>query len=436
MRQIFAKKNYMLLHEDGTIHYPFSKFLSSKFINPHTHGAVSKSLRILYVFCRAHRIELALRAVEGRCLSFDETKQLVDLCYRPIPEIEAMSDKKVVFLTGAKAGKAPINLPDAVESNTASKQANYISQYLKFFFEVFLDPNIRSSTLRNDLDRAYNITRHQMNTTITGTKQGHHHDIKSLPHDKFIEVIRAIFLRPEELFLSESGKISRNLLRDRAMALLACEGLRPGTLGNVTRTNYRPESSHLVITDNRVKRRERVTANTPVLKLGASTRVNSASETMIQLWPFTIEAIDDYINIERVAVLSKRLTNQSNGFLFLSEKGEPFKHRASITDMFSRLGIRLAELGLLEVGDDPYFPNVRKYDFCGSVLRHSSAALFLKHKGTDDRAKDQMKSRFGWTHNSNMPERYAARTISDQANINLMEFSENLIAEAQAKKHK
>jgi integrase len=157
---------------------------------------------------------------------------------------------------------------------------------------------------------------------------------------------------------------------------------------------------------------------------------------MIQLWPFTIEAIDDYINTERVAVLSKRLANQSNGFLFLSEKGEPFKHRASITDMFSRLGIRLAELGLLEVGDDPYFPNVRKYDFCGSVLRHSSATLFLKHKGTDDRAKDQMKPRFGWTHSSNMPERYAARTISDQANINLMEFSGNLIAEAREKKQK
>jgi integrase len=218
------------------------------------------------------------------------------------------------------------------------------------------------------------------------------------------------------------------------MTLLACEGLRPGTLGNITQADFRPEPGYLTITDNRAKRSEAVTTKTPVLKLGVSTQVNSASETMIQLWPFTVAAIRDYINTERTAVLSKRLINRSNGFLFLNEKGEPIKHRASITQMFNVLGQRLAALGMLDVGDDPYFPNKKQYDFYGYVLRHSSASLFLQLKGVDDRAKDQMKPRYGWTTQSIQPERYAARAIADQGNIDLMEFNSSLMADVLARK--
>ena len=218
------------------------------------------------------------------------------------------------------------------------------------------------------------------------------------------------------------------------MTLLACEGLRPGTLGNIVRADFRPEAAHLSITDNRAKRSEIVSTKTPVLKLGASTQVNSASETMIQLWPFTISAVQDYINTERNAVLSKRLINKSNGFLILSEKGEPIKHRASITEMFNRLGQRLLALGLLDVGKDPYFPDKKQYPFYGYVLRHSAASFYCKVKGTDDRTLDSMKIRFGWTMNSNMPQTYAARALSDKGNIDLMEFNADLLADVHAKK--
>ena len=340
-------------------------------------------------------------------------------------EVELLSNKKIVHITNSKAGKAPKSFPAAVEPNTALKRLIHIAHYLRFYLEVFLEPNIRSHSLREALRKEYEKVIHRLQNTIRGTKQGHHHDIQSLPSNKFIEIIRTIFVLPEKLFINRSGTPSRTLLRDRAIALLACEGLRPGTIGNIARSDFRPDSGHLVIKDNR-KKRNVTTSSTPVLKLGASTQVNSASEGMIELWPFTVKAIDEYIDTERTTILSKYLKNRSAGFLFLNEKGEPIKHRSLITDIFHRLGERLTELGLLDVGNDPYFKNQKQYDFYAYVLRHSAASFFIEVNGISDRALDSMKIRFGWTMNSVQPQRYAARALSDQANINLMEFYEQL----------
>lgn len=443
----------MLLHDDGSIHYPFSKFLTDQFTNPHTRELVAQSLRVFYRFCTAHQIELAFRSNESRCLTYDEAKNLAELCYRPLAEVEAMGDKKVVFLTSSKAGKGPREMPNAVEPNTASKRINHIAQYLDFYREVFLEPNLRSISAREQLKHEYDKIGRQLRRTIRGTKQNHHVAIKSLPADKYMEIVRAVFVRPEDLFQTKGGKASRTLLRDRAMVLLSCEGLRPGTLGNIALGDFRPNSELLVIKDNRAKRTERITTNTPKLKMGDSNLINNASETMITLWPFTVRAIQDYIDAERSAVLMKRLTNRSNGFLFLTDEGEPIKHRSSISEMFNRLGKRLAALGLLNVGDDPYFENQEKYDFYGYVLRHSAASFFLAQKCTEfatdagigqpsqykdvpDRVKDLMKLRFGWTVNSKMPELYAARALSDNANIVLMEFNQSLLDAAQAQKQR
>jgi len=433
MRQVAAKRSYLLLHDDGTIHFPFSKFLTDKFSNPNTRELVGQSLRIFYRFCIAHEIELAVRATEGWCLTYNESKNLLGLCYRPLGEVESLTIKKVVQITSAKAGKAPQDRPNAVQQNTVKKRLIHIAQYLQFYLEVFLKPNIRSKTLCETLRHEYEETTHELKNKIRGTKQGHHHNIISLPSDRFLEIIRAIFVRSENLFLNKTGGVSRNLLRDRAMALLACEGLRPGTLGNIARSDYHDKSSHLVIKDNREKRTD-TASTTPVLKLGDSILVNSASEGMIELWPFTVKAIDDYIRTERTSILSKHLKNRSKGFLFLNEKGEPIKHRASITDMFHRLGKRLSELGLLDVGNDPFFRNQKEYDFYAYVLRHSSASYFLERNGTEDRKLDAMKHRYGWTKNSVQPQLYAARAYSDQANILLMEFNEQLMTKVRQKK--
>ena len=325
MKHVLAKKNFLLLHADGSIIYPLSKFITDRFGNPHTRELAAQSLRVFYRFCSAHHIDLSLLAVEGRCLAYNQARQLADLCYRPLSELEKLSDGQIVRLTSSKAGKRPQDLTLAVEPNTAKKRLNHIATYLDFYREVFLAPNIRSNALRQQLKEDYDRVAHQLKATITGTKQGHHHDIRSLPSDKFLAIIRAVYKCTDELFVSETGKPSRTNLRDRAMVLLACEGLRPGTIGNIARADFRLGSNHLVIKDNRGNRPQ-TTTNTPVLKLGASTQVNSASETMIELWPFTVSAIQDYIDTEREAILSQHLQNRSLGFLFLNEKGKPIKH--------------------------------------------------------------------------------------------------------------
>lgn len=430
MRTHLAGHNFLLLHDDGRIHYPFSKFLTARFDNPHTRELVSQPLRLLSRFMSAHGIELAVRALEGRCLSYSECSDLVGLCYRPLDEVELLSDKKVRLITSAKAGQAPRDVRGALEDNTAKKRLFYIAAYLQFYREAFLDEHIRSSSIRTDLSDNYELTRKRLTDEIRGTKQTHHLNIRSLPSAKFLEIIRAVVLQPERIFLAKSGKASGTLYRDRAMALLACEGLRPGAIANIARDDFRASGGYLNIKDNRKKRQGRTTTGTPVLKLGQSTSVNSASETMISLYPFTVTAIQDYINNEREAILSKHLQNRSRGFLFLSQVGGPIGHRSSLTSMFHDLGIRLKSLGFLNVGDDPYFHNKLEYDFYGYVLRHSAASLFVEFKGASDATLDEMRIRFGWTALSKMPQRYADRALSDRANVDLMDFYQSLIGDS------
>jgi hypothetical protein len=433
MRQVEARRNFLLLHDDGSIHYPFSRYLTNEFTNPNTRELVAQSLRIFYRFLTANRIELAIRATEGRCLTDGEASKLVGLCYRPLPEVEDLSDRKVISIMSSKAGKASKDLIGAVEANTARKRLNDIAVYLERYREVFLDPNIRSESTLTRLKDEYTKITKKLKREIRGTKQGHHHQIQSLPTEKFQAVIKEIYVHPERLFQSDSGAPSRTLYRDRAMALLACEGLRPGSIGNIAINDFKPRSGFLDIVDHRDKL-GRPSSGHMVAKGSASTQVNYATETMISLFPLTIDAVSHYIKTERNAVLLKQLANQSSGFLFLSEQGRPLMHRASLTRMFNRLGKRLLSIGLLDVGEDPYFSSRKKYDFYGYVLRHSAATFYCQQKGTDDKTLDSMKIRFGWTVNSKMPQIYAARALSDQANIDMMEFNSSLMADVLAKK--
>ncbi|WP_428508704.1 hypothetical protein [Roseateles sp.] len=375
----------------------------------------------------AHGIELAVRALDGRCLTYGECADLAGLCYRPLDEVELLTDKKVKLITSAKAGQAPRDARGAVEDNTAKKRLFYIAAYLQFFREAFLDEHIRSSSTRSELAESYARTQKRLTDEIRGTKQNHHVNIRSLPSAKFLEIIRVVVVEPERIFLTASGKVSSTLYRDRAMVLLACECLRPGAIANIARDDFRPSGGYLNIKDHRKKRQGRTTTGTPVLKLGQSTSVNSASETMITLYPFTVSAIQDYIREEREPILTKRLRNLSRGFLFLSQNGGPIGHRSSLTTMFHELGEQLRELDFLSVGDDPYFHDKAQYDFYGYVLRHSAASLFVESKGTSDATLDEMRIRFGWTALSKMPQRYADRALSDKANIDLMDFNQSLL---------
>lgn len=434
MRQVTARRNYLLLHDDGSIHYPFSRYLTHEFTNVNTRELVGQSLRVLHRYLSAKGIELAFRAAEGRCITDGEANELIGLCYRPLPEIERLSDRKIISIISSRAGKAPKELPGAVEPNTARRRLIDIAAFLARYREVFLDPNIRSESTLTKLKDEYAVIVLKLINSIRGTKQNHHIQIQSLPSEKFLSLIQEIYVNPDRLFQSDSGEPSRTMWRDRAMALLACECLRPGTIGNIAIKDFKPSSGMLDIVDHREKRGKQSSGHL-VTKGGVSTSVNYATETMISLWPFTIDAISHYIKTERDTVLLKGLANRSSGFLFLSEKGGPIGHRSSLTRMFNRLGKRLTILGLLDVGNDPYFTDKKKYDFYGYVLRHSAASFYCKEKGTDPKVLDSMKKRFGWTADSKMPQIYAARAMSDKANIDMMEFNANLIAEVQAKRH-
>lgn len=247
MEKVEAGINYLLLHDSGAIHYPFSHYLTRNFTNPNTRELVAQSLRVLYRFLIATRIELAYRAVEGRCLSDGEGNKLIGLCYRPLPEIERLSDRQIIHIVSAKAGRAPKDLRGAVQDNTAKNRLTDIAQYLQHYREVFLDPNIRPEPLLTKLTKEYLKTTEKLIREIRGTKQNHHNEIQSLPTEKFLAIIREICIRPELLFQTDSGEPSRTIYRDRAMALLACECLRPGTIGNIAIRNFKPNSEYLDI---------------------------------------------------------------------------------------------------------------------------------------------------------------------------------------------
>lgn len=425
-----ARENCLLLFGDGRIHYPFSRFLTDHFDNPHTRGLVGQSLRIFGRFLEAHRIELATRAIDGHCLSLRECKQIAGLCYRPLPEIENLTDKQIVLITSAVATRPPDARPNAVRQNTVKRHLIHIAAFLKHYSEQILSSHVRSNSIRVELISSYQQTCDSLRSRIGGEKENHHHNIKSMPGFHFLKVIREVYLYPEKLFLTDLGKATSTLYRDRAMTLLACENMRPGSIGNIFRKDFNASDGYLEVKDHRRARAKRPTTGTPVLKLGDSKAVNSASETMLKLYPFTIDAVNDYINLERGAILAERLTNNSNGFLFLNNKGEPIGHRSTITRLFNRLGKQLDKLGLLDVARDPYVRNKKKYEFNAYVLRHSAASLYLAEKGTAETIKDSMKIRFGWTANSKMPETYAARAMSDAANVDLMDFYTSIVTEA------
>lgn len=428
MRLEKAKSASVILDDNGHVHYPFSKFLSFTSENPHTQESISRSLRLFFRFLTAHNIELAVRAIQGKCLGLPEMQALSALCWRPLDEIELMKEKKVVVLGSIQANKPPKNLPNAVESNTARERLLDIAAYLRFYLDFLLLPLVISSSLRIQLQKEYEVTCNFLKKQISGTKQSHPLKIQSLPTSKFLQIIREFVVNPEQLFQNQSGGLSRTIQRDRAMALLACEGVRPGALGNIILADFRPTSKHLVIKDNS-QRRGAVKTSTPVQKLARSTKVNNASEIMIELWPWTVSAISEYIESERSDILEKKLINSSKGFLFLSSRGEPIGHRGTITYMFNRLGKRLAKLKFLEIGDDPYFYDKKQYDFYAYVLRHSSATFYHDKKVKTEADLDTMKIRFGWTQTSSMPQLYAARSHSDRANIDLADFNEKLMSE-------
>lgn len=420
----------MLLFEtDGHVHGPFTWFVSEKYENPHTRELAVAALRVLHRFLQLYNIDLAARALDNLCLSAVECRYLRNTAYLALPSLDRMSDKVLQRVT-SKTSSDPRDLPGAVEQNTAAKRLQTIASFLDWYRDNLLHDAIRSPQARLDLKCEYDRVVDRLTNYVSRTPNGHH-SIRSLPTPRYLAIIREVFVNPESLFKTASGAPSNTMMRDRAMVLLAIEGLRPGAVGNVAIDDFRfrPGDSHgyVAIKDNTARRGTPVTSGTPTAKGIRSILAHYNSEITVRLWPFTCAAIQEYIDGERSIEIAKVLANRSKSMIFVRDKGAPIGHRTTISSMFARLGRQLNTLGLLDVGRGDPFGNGSTYEFSAYTLRHSAATLYYSENKCLGDVKDRMRIRFGWTPNSTMPDHYANRALSEAASIDMNEFYESLL---------
>jgi integrase len=426
-----AQNLTLLIDGDGVINAPMSIYLNEEYDNPNTKDLVSVPLRVLHRFLMVHGIDLPSRALEGECLKAVECKWLAELAYRPLEEIEQMSDEMLKRFNTTSRKTNAMDLKGALEPNTVAKRLNRMAHFLKRYREGILDESIRSAALKAQIKDRYTVVCMQLENRIRGTKQGHHHNIRSLPIERYKQVIRELVVNAETLFCTESGKPSATMMRDRAISLLAAEGLRPGAIGNLTVDDFRYRAGdltgYMVIKDNVARRGTTVTSAVPTVKGIRSTKQPHNSNITVSLWPFTCQAIKDYLDGERDAVLGRRLANRSKSFLFVAEHGRPIGDRTTLSAVFSSLGYRLKALGFLNVAEGDPYATGKHYKFTAYTLRHSAATLFYKTHAKNKNVLDLMRERFGWTARSTAPSRYAKRSMSEAASVDMQEFHETLL---------
>jgi len=430
-----------LASDTGILHVPGTLYLNETYTNHHTKHVVAKALRIWVRLADAFDIDLAARALKGRWLAEAEKKALRYLVFRPIEEIESMSDRAVKTIASAKKNREPNQRKGAVEPNTALKQLVGIADFLLWFHKKILEPHMPIGAVVSEaLRQQVEICAAELKKGIRGTKPLHPHRIRSMPTERFLQIYSAVYLRAADLLKTESGKIGGNLLRDRAMILLASEGIRPGAIGNVVLVDFKwvgkSTLGYIAIKDNTARRTKKLSTSTPVQK-GATSSLNYNSEITIPIWPTTAQAIQDYIDTERLVVTTRGLRNRSEGFLFLADHGGPIGDRGTIAHVFRRAGKGLARMGLLSKDPgDPYLHG-EAYDFNAYLLRHSSASLFYANRSrmmSVDVVTDLMRMRFGWSRGSEMPALYAQRAMSNAASLTVDDYIESLLTEAKAAK--
>jgi integrase len=437
MELVHARERTLLLSEDGRIHAPFSLYLNMEFDSPHTFASVAVGLNLLDLFIRAFSVNLEQRALDGQCLTEPEKHALRQMAYRPIADIERMSQAMVRRFAKTTSDLAPPDREGAVQPNTAQRRLRQIAAFLEWYERVIIAPGMPiGSPTKDALRRSYESCCEWLKTAIGGTKSSHPHSIRSAPRDTFLAIYRKVYLEPEAVFRAPSGKPSVTMLRDRAIVLLAAEGVRPGAIGNLQLADFRwngdSAGGYLRIKDNLAKRGTRITAATPTQK-GIRSKQPYNSEITIKLWPTTCAAIQQYAEGARQTAIGKTLKNPSKGFLFVTDNGKPIASRTTLAAVFKRAEHSLGLLGLLNrAPTDPYL-NGDAYDLVAYLMRHSAASLFYEVNADRPDATSLMKDRFGWTAKSNMPALYARRSISDRAGVDLLAFLDSLRTDRETK---
>lgn len=432
-----ARSCNILTVENGGTHVPFTLYLNSKYVNAHSTAAVARSLRVFGRFIDAFNIDVASRALEARCLTEGEKRTLRQLAFYHVEKVEAMSDHALQRVGSATKAEDASRIKGAVQRNTAEKHLVHIADFLIWYQEKVLDPRMPlTSPVTAALRRAYELCAEELRKGVAGTKSNHPHLIRSVPNQRFLEIYRAVFLSPSDVLQTGSGKLGCNLMRDRAMILLAAEGLRPGALGNIALADFKwpggKEYGYIRIRDNTSKRTDPLSTATPTQK-GTRSSQGYNSEGTISIWPTTASAIRTYIDGERQTITSRTMRNISQGFLFIADHGGPIGDRGTISTIFERAGVELKRLGLLAKDPkDPYLDG-EEYVFCAYLLRHSSACLFYANKirqHGDKVVQDLMRARYFWSPESDKPSLYARRAMADAASLTLEDYLESLLTEA------
>lgn len=421
------------LDERGLINFPFSHFINQK-ANPGTRAVELRALKVLDKYLSAHRVDLSVNCLNGELLSYEQARQIRGLCWLPIESIEEMSNKVLARIFKATS-KKQIEHSNSVSRGTACQRAETISRFFNHYEIYFVPQLIHSEQLRTKIkDNLRMVT--SLLRSIKPPNSSHPGQIVSLPTSKFLRLIEIVLKNPEKIFVNEKGIVSRNILRDQCIFLLAAEGLRPGAISAVELGRHYQLNGYLDLSA-----RSTTSSNSaygPRSK-GSSSTLRAYSQPRLKVYPFTQKLIETYVNTERSRILRKQATNKSQGYLFITERGQPIASSTTLKNIFSQASKSLQKFGLLDIESDPHMRTKKNngeytYKFYAYVLRHSAATFFLAINGLSDATLIAMKLRFGWSINSKQPHRYAERQFIDISNAALHDHMNQLTDLANSQK--
>lgn len=116
--------------------------------------------------------------------------------------------------------------------------------------------------------------------------------------------------------------------------------------------------------------------------------------------------MEKYIQTDRRPIRDGKRCRLAHQFLFTSERGSPLS-LAALNSVFS-----VMRTAAFKHTDTPLHPHLLRNTFCNSYLDWRVE----RTKGELERATDELRYLCGWQPNSKMPQRYAAKWISNQAN--------------------
>lgn len=421
MRVVRALSKVVMVNEDGRINAPFSFFLNT-YKNPNTHDSLSVSLKLFHLFLTHFKISLSERAIAGRCLEEREMVGLISLSYRPLTDLE--DQRRIAKSLDVKNAEADEDRDGANEGSTASQRLKDVTAFL-VSYETLVAHHIRSVDTRNRLAASYLDCCNRLRRAVAGAASRSAYDIRAMSSTDFVRCMVVVYTNPKVLL--GDAKSDMHMLRDRAMFMLGCEGLRPGEICNLRVNDLVKGPDGLLTLQVAVNKKYRkvVKSSTPLPK-GASSNKLYATVRMIRLWPFTRDALNDYINGPRSEAIARSGEDRTSGFVFIKSNGDPVSSRQAVILRFSQMCDSLHEAGHMKIDSAPCRGDVKKNELSSYTLRHSAASYFyaskMKELENEVSVLDLMRARFGWTDKSDKPQHYAKLGILDIGTVEVTDI--------------